>query len=132
MALPEGDQQDSLRAINAARGALEAGNYSEALSIAQEVLNDDFNDPLALFVAAMALLRTKRYGLAYNLLRRVTQLQPAMFAPWNNMGMCHQETWNLDDAERCFKESLKRNPSNLAALQNMSLIYINRCMPEEA
>ena len=132
MALPESNEQDPLRKIDGARKALESGDYTEALSLAQDVLNDDFNEPLALFVAAMALLKTKRYGLSYNLFRRITQLQPAMFAPWNNMGMCHQETWNLDDAEKCFKESLKRNPANIAALQNLSLIYINRCMPQEA
>ena len=132
MALPQDHQQDSLRALDKARRLQEEGNHSEALIAAGEILDDNFDEPLALFIAALALLKTKRYGLAYNLFRRVTQLQPAMFAPWNNMGMCHQETWNLDDAEKCFRESLKRNPKNIAALQNMSLIYINRCMPEEA
>jgi hypothetical protein len=132
MALPQSDEQDSLRKIDVARRLMEAGEHAEALVEAQKVLDDNFDEPLALFVCAMSLLKTKRYGMAYNLFRRVTQLQPAMFAPWNNMGMCHQETWNLDDAEKCFRESLKRHPKNIAALQNMALIYINRCMPDEA
>jgi hypothetical protein len=118
--------------IDEAQEYLSKGDYTSALSLGGEILNEDFDHPVALFICAMALLKTKRYGLANNLFRRCTQLQPAMFGAWNNMGMCHQETWNLDAAEKCFKESLKRNPQNVPALQNMSLIYINRREPDEA
>lgn len=97
-----------------------------------EVLNEDFNNPRALFIGAYCLLKAERFGMAYNLFSRVTQLEPKRSEPWNNMGMCHQETWNLDDAERCFLKSLALEKDNKAALNNLALVYVNRCQPRKA
>jgi len=102
------------------------------MQVANEVLSEDFNDPIALFLVGYCLLKTERFGLAYNVFRMCSALQPERSEPWNNAGMCHQETWNLDDAERCFRKSLQLEPNNVAAMQNLALIYVNRCQPDEA
>lgn len=127
------DQQDTSRKIEQARRLLEQEvDAASALALSAEVLDVDFNDPLGLFLAGKCLQSTQRYGLAYNLFKRCSQLSPDRAEPWNMQGMCFQEMWKLDDAMRCFKESLKRNPRNHAALQNMALVHINRCEPDEA
>lgn len=48
------------------------------------------------------------------------------------MGMCHQETLNLDDSERCFRRSLQLDPESKAAMNNLALVYVNRAEPEKA
>lgn len=85
-----------------------------------------------MFLMAYCFLKGEKFGLAYNLFMRCIDIHPLKSEPWNNAGMCHQETWNLDDAERCFRKSLELEPGNQAAMANLALIAINRCQPEEA
>ena len=118
--------------IEVAKQLVLEGDNTTALRIANEVLDKNFDNPEALYIAGQALQRSGRSGLAYNIFRRVCQLQPERAEPWNMAGVCHEKMWNMDAAEKCFKESLKRNPANFAALQNMSLIEVNRGQPEEA
>lgn len=132
MAIPEVYREDTRRKVEEARRLSEAGQYQESMQLANEVLSERFDDPIALFIVGYCLLKTERYGLAYNIFRRVADLNQTRSEPWNNAGMCHQETWNLDDAEKCFRRSLQLEPDNVAAMQNLALIYVNRCQPEEA
>lgn len=132
MAIPKNDEQDSLGKIEQAKDAISAGDATKTLTLANEVLNENVDDPIALYLAAQALQKSGRWGLAYNLFKRVSQLQPDRSEPWNMAGMCLEKMWKLDEAESCFKQALKRNPANHAAIQNMSLIEINRCRPDEA
>jgi thioredoxin-like negative regulator of GroEL len=143
MALPQSNREDShrqklrqdseyLKKIEEIKRLSESGKYQEAMEAANEVLADNFDDSLAIFFLAYCLLKTERFGLAYNLFRRCADLNPSKSEPWNNAGMCHQETWNLEDAEKCFRKSLQLEPENAAAMQNLALIYVNKCLPDEA
>ena len=132
MALPENYKQDSSSKIEKAGRFLESGESAEALVLAGDVLNEEFDNPLALYIAAQSLYRAGRYGLAFNLFKRCAQIDPARPEPWNMQGVCCEQTWRLDEAEKLFKESLKRNPKNYAALENLALVEINRCRPDEA
>ena len=118
--------------LEKARRLAAEGDFVGGLQTANEVLSEDFENAIALFLVGYCLLKTERFGLAYNVFRMCSALQPERSEPWNNAGMCHQETWNLDDAERCFRKSLQLEPDNVAAMQNLALIYVNRCQPEEA
>lgn len=132
MAIPENDREDSLRKVELARNLAAEGDYESCLQLANELLSEDFNNAIALFLVGYCILKTERFGLAYNIFRRVAELQPNRSEPWNNAGMCHQETWNLEDAEKCFRKALQLEPENAAAMQNLALIYVNRCNPDEA
>ncbi len=44
-------------------------------------------------------------------------------AVWNKMGIAYQMMFNLKDATRCYKESLKLDPHNSNVLNNMGTIY---------
>lgn len=133
MAILKNDEQDSYRQrIEQARSLSEEGRYQEAMVICNDLLSDNFTDFLALFIVGYCLLKLEKFGLAHNIFMRCVQLNPNRNEPWNNAGMCHQETWNLDEAEKCFRKSLQLDPDNSEAMNNIALIYINRCQPDEA
>jgi Tfp pilus assembly protein PilF len=44
-------------------------------------------------------------------------------AAWNKMGIAYQMMFNLDDATRCYKMSLKLDPKNAHVLNNLGTVY---------
>ena len=42
---------------------------------------------------------------------------------WNKMGIAYQMMFNLKDATRCYKESLKLNPRNALVINNLATVY---------
>lgn len=133
MALLEVHREGTYRKkLEELRHLSESGDYPEAMALANELLSDDFDDATALFFLGYCLLKTERYGLACNIFQRVAQMMPNKAEPWNNAGMCYQEVWNLTEAEKCFRKSLQLEPDDPAAMQNLALIYVNRCLPDEA
>jgi hypothetical protein len=132
VAIPQDDEQDTSREVALAAKAVDQENYTEAIGLAADVLEKEFDNPLALYVAGMALYRTKRHGLAYTLFKRCAQIDNSRPEPWNMLGVCAEQTWQMDLAERHFKESLKRNPSGHEAMENLSLVELNRCNPDES
>lgn len=134
MEISKNNEQDSYRQkLEEIKQLAEKGEYAESMAMAMQCVDEDFDDALALFMVGYNLLKMEKFGLAYNVFRRVAVLQPNRAEPWNNAGMCHQETWNLDDGEKCFRRALQLEPDkNVAALQNIALIHVNRCNPEEA
>jgi tetratricopeptide (TPR) repeat protein len=132
VAIPQNDRKAAHREkLEEARKLASQEDYGGCLKAANEILDEDFGNELALFMAGYALLKSERFGLAYNVFRRVADVSRRS-EPWNNAGMCHQETYNLDDAETCFRKALQLDPDSIAAMHNLALIYVNRCKPEEA
>lgn len=125
--------EDSYRQrVEEAQKLSDAGKYPEAMTIANELLSDDFTRGAALAILGFCLLKTERFGLAYNIFLRVAEMMPNKAEPWCNAGVCHQEMWNLEDAERCFRKALQIEPEDPVAMNNLALVYINRCMHDEA
>ena len=124
--------EQSLERVRQAHAALKSGDLEGAMKFANEALDLDFNNPLAMFQLGYGFMQAERYGLAYQMFMRCSQLQPDRAEAWNNAGMCRQSVWDLDDAERCFRKALQLEPDNQASLSNLALVYINRCKPEEA
>jgi tetratricopeptide (TPR) repeat protein len=48
---------------------------------------------------------------------------PPTAAVWNKMGIAYQMMFNLKDATRCYKESLKLEPRNANVLNNLGTVY---------
>lgn len=44
-------------------------------------------------------------------------------AVWNKMGIAHQMMFNLREATRCYKESLRLDPKNSMVLNNLGTVY---------
>jgi tetratricopeptide (TPR) repeat protein len=44
---------------------------------------------------------------------------------WNKMGVAYQLMFNTDEAGRCYQKSLKLNPKNAVAMNNLGTIYVS-------
>jgi tetratricopeptide (TPR) repeat protein len=68
---------------------------------------------------ADTLVAHRRYQEAIQDYQKV----PPTAAVWNKMGIAYQMMFNLREATRCYKESLKLNPHNANVLNNLGTVY---------
>ena len=61
----------------------------------------------------------QRYQAAIEAYRKA----PESAAVWNKMGIAYQMMFNLKDATRCYRESLKLNSHNSNVLNNLGTVY---------
>ena len=59
----------------------------------------------------------KRYQLAIDAYKNV---HPPSAEVWNKMGIAYQMMFNLKDAQRCYKESIKLDPKNSTTVNNLA------------
>jgi hypothetical protein len=104
----------------------------EAYAIFADLLKQDFDDSKAIYGLARLYMQAENYGVAYNLYRLAASFKNQGTGPWNGMGLCHAETWDLDGAQALFKRALALDPSDKHALGNMSLIHLLKCEPEKS
>lgn len=111
-----------------ARALLDAGRADEAYALADEELENNPNDPEALWVAALILEKSTRLPIAYHLARRVTELKPDRFAGWCCLGRIADQLWRITEAEASYKHALKvthDDREKALALTNLGALYIN-------
>ncbi len=109
-----------------------AGDYENALRLASNILNENFDFVPAINTVANVLIDTKRFGLASVLMQRAVHLQPNMGVLWMNLGICYEEMEHLDEAEKCFTKALSRSPNDDLALSNLAALYIKKSEPQKA
>src|SRR6185295_6910688 len=105
----------------------EKGDLEGSLKITMDLLDKNFEDPQALFIAGYVFIKSEKIGLAYQCFERASRLSPGVAAIWANLGKCFHETQQLDKAEEVFRKSLSLKPDYALALCNMGLINLNRC-----
>lgn len=67
-----------------------------------------------------SLMAHRRYQAA---IEAYKQVEPGTAAVWNKMGIAYQMMFNLQDADRCYQESLKMDPKNVNVLNNLGTVY---------
>jgi Tfp pilus assembly protein PilF len=76
--------------------------------------------PLTAEQTGDSLLAHQRYQAAIAAYDKAPQMSAAI---WNKMGIAYQMMFNAKDATRCYKESLKLNPSDSQVLNNLGTVY---------
>ena len=104
----------------------------EAMRLANEVLNDEPEQPEALYIAAVCLLESGKHGLSYPLWRRFLENKPNVPQAWNNLGRCLEDFQKSEEADRCFRRAVRLNPEDHIALHNMGLMQLRASNPEKA
>lgn len=102
----------------------------EALRLCNDVLNDDYNNDAALFISGYIMMHAERFGLAYNIYKRCSELRPHQTEIFNNMGMCLDDEYP-DDAMRCFDRALELSPNNWHAMINKGLMHLKMGDPSK-
>lgn len=133
MALSQDDLKDSHRAQLEKAVRLASENQEDkAYGIFASLLAKNFDDYRAMYGLARLYMQAENYGVAYNLYRLCASFKQLGGGPWNGMGLCHAETWDLDAATALFKRALAYDQTDKHALGNMSLIHLLKCEPERA
>lgn len=105
----------------------------EAMRLCNKVLNDDPDYVPALFTAGRILMQSERFGMAYSLNKRCTEIKPGESACWNNAGMCAAAIPSrLAEGEAMLRKALKIDRNNKSALNNMTLVKVHQCDPKAA
>ena len=97
-----------------------------------ELLNRNFDDVRALYGLAKLYLEGEHYGLAFNLFRVCASFKRLGPGPWNQMGLCQAETYDVDTALYCFRRALQIDDKDVHALSIISLAHLLRCEPDKA
>lgn len=108
------------------------GRLEESVRMCNEVLNEKLDDPEAIFLFGRNMISAGKYGIAHTLYMQFLRLKPNVAAGWNNLGYCYQEAGMMDEAERCFRRTLKLEADDSTALTNLGLIHLNRCETQAA
>lgn len=85
--------------------ALLEDDPDEAARQCTDLLNDNPDDALALFLLGTVYARAERFGLAYNAFRRVCDLKPQRAEGWNNLGMSLEGLHRSTQAREAFREA---------------------------
>ena len=104
--------------------ALIEDDPDEAHRRCRELLNTNPDDPLALFLIGTIEAKCERFGLAYNIFRRVVDLKPERAEAWNNVGMALEGMHFPGRAREAFLEAWKRDKGNASYPANVALTFL--------
>lgn len=104
--------------------ALSGDDPDEAHRQARLLLDKDPDDAQALFLIGMIEARAERFGLAYNVFRRVVELKPERAEAWNNVGMALEGLHLNSKAREAFLEAWKRDKRVANYPANVALTYM--------
>lgn len=110
----------------------ESGDEAKAYAAFASILKDNFNDARALYGLAQLYRRGENFGLAFNLYRAAAGILGKSAACLNGMGLCHEESWDLDAAEKCFLKAIEADKNSPEAYSNLGMVKLLRCEPKKA
>lgn len=96
--------------------------WAEAEAFYHKALEQEPRQPIALFNQANTLYRMNQSQLAIERYDRLLQLEAPLAIQaqaWYNKGLAHIQLNQLPEAIEAFKESLKRNPADTEARENL-------------
>lgn len=111
---------------------IEAGRQDEAFDIANALLNENADDPRALYLMGTLHADSGRLGMAHAFFARAVQISPGRPEAWNNLGMVLQHLWRSEEARDAFRRALKLRPEHAHYLANLATTYVENGDPERA
>lgn len=114
--------------IEEARRLSTEGKHKEALELALAVLDKDFDNPAALYIAGFCMQQTENPGLAYQLFKRACDYPNAAdfdrSMTWQALGTCFYDKRKLDEAEECYRKALRYDANNANACASLGMIAV--------
>jgi tetratricopeptide (TPR) repeat protein len=89
-------------------------------------LDDNWEDPKALFLLGYVFMKSDSIGLAYQAFKRASDIFPGEAAIWHNIGKLYHEKQNDDKADEYFRKALKCKPDFYNSLEGLGMTHLNR------
>ncbi|MBO9665179.1 sulfotransferase [Dokdonella sp.] len=99
-----------------------AGQYERVRQLASERLSAMPDDTAALTLLALSLQFQGRSAMAVDAYRRLTELQPAVFEHWNNLGNVLRDVGEFAAADAAYRRALGLAPGDAGLLVNLGFL----------
>ncbi len=118
--------------IKAVHGLLKRQDYMQAWPIVSELLNENPDEPQALYLAGCIMRTQGHIGIALQLLRRALGLNQKHPNLWMHYGACLHDVHRYEEARECFRQVLKMLPDDIMPLANIAASYVQEGKSREA
>lgn len=125
----------ALESLNEARACLDNGEIDEAYRLVDEVLLDNPDNGLALYMAATIMERAGKISVAYAFARRSADVAGDKPMPWEMIGKTAEVLSRFDEAERAYRKAiqLSNTPEGKGGnYSNLGALYVNSGRFKEA
>ena len=119
-ALPSMAQGDDVAGVNR---LLRAGQYTEALSRADQALTTKPKDPQLRFLKGVILTESGKTAEAMDTFTRLTEDFPELPEPYNNLAVLYANLGQFDKARAALEMAIRTNPSYATAHENLGDVY---------
>ena len=101
--------------LNAAQSALQSGDFSRGLTLAETLVSQDAKDSEAVYIAAVAARYLKQYDAAQKYLATLHSLTPEYGRAWQEEGHLALAQGEKPRALDAFTRAIRFNPALLAS-----------------
>ncbi|MFC3105641.1 L,D-transpeptidase Cds6 family protein [Salinisphaera aquimarina] len=110
--------------LGSARDALAAGNYSDAITDLDQVLEKSPKNEEARFLKGLAFARSGDTDSALKVFNALVEDQPDMAEAWNNLGVLRARDGDLTGARDALQQATRIDPQHGPAQENLGDIYV--------
>jgi tetratricopeptide (TPR) repeat protein len=118
--------------VKEAVNELRQGNFDQALSMTQRILEKNPKDTNALYVMGLAYIKKEMWSEAVNPLLEVTGLNPSFPAAYYQLGFCYQQLKETIKSLAFYQKAMELDNTNPDAPYNSGLILFGLSRIDEA
>lgn len=107
------------------------GKLDAALQVANQILDEDPDQPIALLIAGRICMKMGRHGMSYNLLQRSLKIADR-YDTRANLAACCIPMYRREEAKRLLQECRRMKPQDERALALLCLLAVYDCNPRLA
>ena len=111
---------------------IEREDYRNAWPLASEALNEEPDDPAALYLAGWILRSQGHVGMALQFFRRALAFNNKIPNIWMGFGACLHDTHKYDEAREAFQVVYKALPDNAMPSANIAASFVQEGKMREA
>ncbi len=102
---------------------IKQSQYKEALKLTEDQLSRNKSDIKLKFLKGLILTRLDRYSDAEQVFIQLTQENPELPEPYNNLAVVYAAQGKYAEAEQALKDAINTHPSYATAHENLGDIY---------
>lgn len=115
-----------------AQQAVQAGRFGDALALVNGLLEDNPDDPEALYLAAVAARYANRFGEASGHLTRLHSASPEYGRAWQEEGHLAKARGQMEEALTAYGRAVRYNPALEASWRAQAELFASTGRPAEA